>query len=131
LASLPPARSRDDVGMDAQRPTRWQKARWDWPGYRWRDLTVGVIVILLTAALLLVLSRPLLVVEELLIVVGAGLAAAVLYPLLQLAWAWLWAPLRLLADDARALNACLDRAITAAAPPIDRQGRVKRRNPRR
>jgi hypothetical protein len=88
---------------DGARLTRWQKAREDWPGFQRRDLAVGVIGIVLAVVLLVVFGRPGDAVKEALIVGGAGLAAIVLYPLGQLAWAWLKVPMRLLTADVIAI----------------------------
>lgn len=94
--------------MAIERPTRWQKAREDWPGFEWRDLGIGVVAIVLAVLALLVLGRPGGAVPEVLIVGGAGLLAAILYPLAQLVWAWLQAPMRLLTDDVVAIRERLE-----------------------
>jgi hypothetical protein len=94
--------------MAAQRPTRWQKARLDWPGFQWRDLRVGVIGILLAIVILLALGRPGGAVVEVAVVGAAGLAAAVFYAVGQFVWAWLQAPMRLLSADVIAIRERLE-----------------------
>lgn len=99
--------------MANERPTRWQKAKDDWPGFEWRNLRVGVVGIALAVIALAVLGRPGKAVTEVLIVGGAGLLAAILYPLGQLAWAWLQAPMRLLTADVVAIRERLEQGAPA------------------
>jgi hypothetical protein len=98
------------------RPTRWQKARQDWPGFQRRDLVVGAIALVLAVVGLVVFGRPGEAVAELLIVGGAGLLATILYPLGQLVWAWLQAPMRLLTADVVAIRERVEAAPVTSAP---------------
>lgn len=107
---------RDDVGMENMRPTRWQKARADWPGFQLRDIGGGAIGLALAVVGLVVFGRPGEAVTEVLIVGGAAILAAVLYALGQLVWAWLQAPMRLLTADVIAIRECVEAAPATSAP---------------
>jgi hypothetical protein len=62
----------------------------------------------MAVAVLAILGFPEKVVIEVAIVAGAGIAAALLYPLGQLVWAWLQAPMRLLTEDVMAVREGLE-----------------------
>jgi hypothetical protein len=101
---------------ERERPTRWQKTRADWPGFRWQDLVVGVVGLALAVAGLVLFGRPGGAVTEVLIVGGAAILAAILYPLGQLVWAWLQAPMRLLTEDVIAIRERVEAMPVTSAP---------------
>lgn len=93
---------------DGDRPTRWQKTRTDWPGFQWRDLAVAGVGLGLAVTVLAITGFSGETIVEVAIVAGTGAAAATLYSLGQLAWAWLGAPMRLLTDDVIAIRRRLE-----------------------
>jgi hypothetical protein len=89
---------------DGDRPTRWRKARTDWPGFQWRDLAVAGLGLALAVAVLAITGFSGKTMVEVAIVAGTGAVAATLYAMGQLAWAWLQAPMRLLTEDVIAIR---------------------------
>ncbi len=87
-----------------ERPTRWQKARADWPGVRAkREAFLGVVTAVAAAAVQALVGSGGAV--DTLIAAGVGaVAAIVVAPLAELAWCWLRAPMRLLTEDVIAIR---------------------------
>jgi hypothetical protein len=98
------------------RPTRWQKARNDWPGFQWADSAIAGVGLGLAVVVLAILGFPGETVVEVVVVAGAGIAAAVLYALGQLVWAWLQAPMRLLTADVIAIRERVEAMPGAPTP---------------
>jgi hypothetical protein len=91
--------------MADERPTRWQKARQDWPGFRlWPDIWLAVFGGALSVGVLAILGFPWEAILEVIVAVGAGAVAVVLFRFGELWWAWAQAPMRLLTDDVAALR---------------------------
>lgn len=90
--------------MPNSRPTRWQEARRDWPGFQWRDLIPGAIGLGIAIFVLEESKFPGSTVAEVGIVGACAIAAGVLYAVAQLVWAWLQAPMRLLTEDVIAIR---------------------------
>jgi hypothetical protein len=103
---------------DRKRPTRWQKAQADWPGFQRRDLWIAVIGLGVSVGVLALLGFPGEAMIEVAIVAGSGALAAILYALGQLVWAWLQAPMRLLTDDMVAIRHQLESTHAATEKPI-------------
>ena len=103
--------------MAKKRPTRWQKAKQDWPGFQWQDLAVALVALVLAVVVLAVLGFPGKIVAEVSIVAGAGVAAALVRALGQLVWAWLQAPMRLLTKDVVAIRDRVEAIPTTPLPP--------------
>jgi hypothetical protein len=82
-----------------QRLTRWEKTREDWPGFKLRDVWLGLLAGAVTVGVLALLGFPWAAIAEVLVSVGAIVAVALLFALLQLWWAWSQAPMRLLVND--------------------------------
>lgn len=99
--------SRDDAVPMAEM-TRWQKAKEDWPGPQWRDLTVGPLGLVIAVLVLDNQNYPGDTIVEVVVVAAATVVAVVLFSLGQLGWAWLNAPMRLLAADVRAIRERLE-----------------------
>lgn len=107
---------------DTARPTRWEKAKNDWPGLRGkRELASVFFGGLLAAFALLLVSAPEAALQQVIVVLVAGAVAAILLPAFELYWAWLQAPMRLLTEDVTAVRheiAALPRvASSGSAPP--------------
>ena len=91
--------------MGEERPTRWQKAKHDWPGVRGkRELASAVLGGLLAALALLLVNAPEAAVQQVIVVLAAAVGAAVLVPAAELYWSWLQAPMRLLTEDVAAVR---------------------------
>jgi hypothetical protein len=74
-----------------ERPTRWKKARKDWPGFQWRDLWLAAFGLVVAVGVLALLNFPGKIVAEVAIVAGSSVLATLIYALGQLVWAWLQA----------------------------------------
>ena len=111
--------------MPPERPTRWEKAKRDTTFWRpKREAVVGAVAVLFTAVVLWYFGYAEGIVEYLIPVAVGALVAVVVAPLAELAWNWLQAPMRLVADDVVAIRARLDSA------PIDAEPRKPPVNPR-
>ena len=114
--------------MAGERPTRWQKAKQDWPGIRAkRELAITLIGGVFGAVMLLILGLPGASMEHVITVAAAGVAAAIFVPIAEFVWAWWQAPMRLLTADVIAIR---ERVEALDTDDLRRQESVRRPNVR-
>ena len=104
---------------DGIRPTRWQKAKADRPGFtRLRESVVlSAIGLGISAVALLLAGFPHDAAVTAATLAGSAIALAILVPAAQLYWSWLQAPMRLLSEDVAQVRALLERAPRESPSP--------------
>lgn len=111
--------------MANSRSTRWQRARSDWSGVRAkREALLALVGGVITAAVLALVGSAGAV--DTLIAAGVGaLVAVVLFPLAELGWCWLQAPMRLLTEDVIAIRERLEAEPAKPAAPVERPPNIR------
>jgi hypothetical protein len=110
----------DDLRVDGKRQTRWERAKADRPkvGVR-RELASLFVGGAVSVLVLLIAGFNHDAGITAITIGGSAIAAAVIVPASELAWAWLQAPMRALTDDVLSIRQLLEaNPLTAEAPTV-------------